>query len=47
MLTLLRTDGQPGLQMAPDGASWVDVPPMSGSFIVNLGDMLCRCEGEQ
>lgn len=50
MLTLLRTDGQPGLQIAPDGARWVDVPPLPGSFIVNLGDMLCRRgreEGEQ
>ena len=42
MLTLLKTDEQPGLQIWLDGR-FVDVPPRSGTFIVNLGDMLERC----
>lgn len=42
MLTFLRTDGEPGLQICTDGATWRDVPPVPGAFIVNLGDMLCR-----
>ena len=42
-ITLLATDGVPGLEVRPRGAGdWValDAPP--GSFIVNLGDMLAR-----
>lgn len=42
MLTFLKTDGVPGLQICTDGATWRDVPPIEGAFIVNLGDMLCR-----
>jgi len=44
MLTLLRTDGAPGLQVRPEpGGPWHAVPPRPGAFIVNLGDMLERC----
>lgn len=42
MLTFLRTDGVPGLQICTDSQTWRDVPPMPGAFIVNLGDMLSR-----
>ncbi|PSC75554.1 Adenine guanine permease AZG1 [Micractinium conductrix] len=42
MLTFLRTDGQPGLQICTDGAAWRDVPPIPGAFHCNLGDMLAR-----
>lgn len=42
-LTLLMTDGTPGLQVMPRGAdSWVDVPHVDGAFVVNLGDLLMR-----
>lgn len=41
MLTILATDGQPGLQVHLGGA-WVDVPPAPGCFVCNLGDMLER-----
>jgi len=43
MLTFLRTDQQPGLQIRPRGCDdWVNVPPMNEAFIVNVGDMLQR-----
>ena len=42
MLTLLKTDSIPGLQVKPRGGDWIDVPPLPGAFIVNLGDMLQR-----
>ncbi|MFF7631548.1 isopenicillin N synthase family dioxygenase [Kitasatospora sp. NPDC008050] len=39
-LTLLLTDGVAGLQVEmPDGA-FLDVPPMPGAFVVNLGELL-------
>ena len=41
MLTLLKTDQHPGLQIWSKG-QFVDVPPRDGMFIVNLGDMLER-----
>ncbi|KAL4445389.1 hypothetical protein ABPG77_011214 [Micractinium sp. CCAP 211/92] len=37
-----HTDYEPGLQICTDGATWRDVPPLPGAFIVNLGDMLGR-----
>ncbi|GBF96785.1 adenine guanine permease [Raphidocelis subcapitata] len=41
MLTILATDGSPGLQVRLGGA-WVEVPPAPGCFVCNLGDMLER-----
>lgn len=49
-LTILRTDGTPGLQIKFHG-DWIDVTPPEvpssegGVFIVNLGDMLERWSG--
>lgn len=45
MLTLLSTDDVPGLQLFSKERRWVDVPPLPGAFIVNLGDMLQRWTG--
>ena len=43
MLTLLRTDDSPGLQVQPQpGGPWHPVAPKEGAFIINLGDMLER-----
>jgi len=42
MITLLLTDDNPGLQIFTKDGEWIDVPPRSGSFVVNLGDMLER-----
>lgn len=41
-LTLLATDGVPGLEVLPIGGTWTPVDAPAGSLIVNLGDMLAR-----
>jgi isopenicillin N synthase-like dioxygenase len=41
-LTLLLTDGAPGLQVRPRGRDWVDVPHLPGAFVINIGDCLMR-----
>jgi isopenicillin N synthase-like dioxygenase len=41
MLTILATDGTPGLQLYL-GGRWVAVQHVPGAFIINLGDMLER-----
>ncbi|EFJ07932.1 hypothetical protein SELMODRAFT_229575 [Selaginella moellendorffii] len=46
MLTLLASDGVPGLQICKEKDAkeqvWTNVQPLKGAFIVNLGDMLER-----
>ena len=41
-VTLLMTDGEPGLQVRPRGQDWIDVPHVAGGFVVNIGDCLMR-----
>ncbi len=44
-LTLLHQHGVGGLQaLNPDG-EWIDVPPMQGAIVVNLGEMLQSMTG--
>ncbi|KAK6251089.1 hypothetical protein SCA6_005094 [Theobroma cacao] len=46
MITLLLTDGVPGLQVCREKSKqpqlWEDVPSISGALIVNIGDMMER-----
>ena len=44
LLTILGQDGSGGLQ-AKTREGWIDVPPSSGAFVCNLGDMLERLTG--
>jgi isopenicillin N synthase-like dioxygenase len=39
VFTILHTD-RPGLQALNANGEWVDVPPIDGTFIINIGDML-------
>lgn len=44
LLTLLAQDENAGLQVhTPDG--WIDAPPIPGTFVCNIGDMLDRLTG--
>ena len=44
LLTLLAQDDSGGLQIAaPEG--WIDAPPLPGTFVCNIGDMLDRMTG--
>jgi isopenicillin N synthase-like dioxygenase len=44
ILTILRQDATAGLQVrGRDG--WIDAPPIDGSFVCNIGDMLERMTG--
>lgn len=39
-LTILLTDGTPGLQIQDPSGAWLDVPPAPDAFIVNIGDLM-------
>lgn len=41
-LTLLAQDDVGGLQVQTPEGQWVDVPPLEGAFVANVGDMLHR-----
>ncbi|MEO1225801.1 MAG: 2-oxoglutarate and iron-dependent oxygenase domain-containing protein [Pseudomonadota bacterium] len=41
-ISLLATDGVPGLQVRPRGKDWIDVPFVEGAFVINIGDCLMR-----
>lgn len=41
-LTLLAQDDVGGLQVLSPAGAWVDVPPRTGAFVMNVGDMLHR-----
>jgi isopenicillin N synthase-like dioxygenase len=41
-LTVLWTDGQPGLQVLLPKGGWTDVEHVDGGLLVNLGDLMAR-----
>jgi isopenicillin N synthase-like dioxygenase len=41
-LTILAQDNIGGLQIRNKAGQWVDAPPIPGSFVVNIGDMMER-----
>ena len=41
-VTLLMTDGEPGLEVRPRGGDWTPVPHVEGAYVVNIGDCLMR-----
>jgi len=49
ILTILKQDDSGGLQVKSrtgwPNAEWVDAPPIAGSFVCNIGDMLDRMTG--
>lgn len=41
-VTLLATDGVPGLQVRSRGGEWITAPHLPGAFMCNIGDCLMR-----
>ena len=42
MFTILAQDGNPGLQVLNGAGRWIDIPPLAGTFVVNIGDLMAR-----
>jgi isopenicillin N synthase-like dioxygenase len=41
-VTILAQDGHGGLEVCMPDGRWIAAPPLAGSFVVNLGDMMPR-----
>ncbi|MET7390613.1 isopenicillin N synthase family dioxygenase [Streptomyces sp. NPDC005529] len=41
-LTILAQDNRGGLQVQSSTGSWIDAPPLQGTVVVNLGDLMAR-----
>lgn len=45
LLTIVRLDDCGGLEVKSPRGEWVEAPPIAGSFLCNIGDMLDRMTG--
>ena len=45
LLTILLQDHHGGLQVRSAAGEWIEAPPIEGSFVCNVGDMLDRMTG--
>ena len=41
-MTLLLQDGNDGLQVQSGDGEWIAAPPIAGTYVVNIGDMMAR-----
>ncbi len=41
-ITVLMSDGEPGLQVKPLGKDWINVPKIPDAFVINIADCLMR-----
>jgi len=46
-VTLLHQDDAGGLQVQNVRGEWIDAPPIDGTFVVNIGDMMARWSNDQ
>jgi len=46
-VTLLYQDDAGGLQVQNRQGQWIDAPPIEGSFVVNIGDMMARWSNDR
>ncbi|MDR0278416.1 MAG: isopenicillin N synthase family oxygenase [Paucimonas sp.] len=46
-VTLLYQDSAGGLQVRSLDGEWIDAPPIEGSYVVNIGDMMARWSNDR
>ncbi|HAQ74674.1 2-oxoglutarate and iron-dependent oxygenase domain-containing protein [Stutzerimonas nitrititolerans] len=46
-ITLLHQDQTGGLQVQNLRGEWIDAPPIAGTFVVNIGDMMARWSNDR
>lgn len=46
-ITLLHQDTAGGLQVCNVSGQWIDAPPIDGTFVVNIGDMMARWSNDR
>ncbi|MFC3606240.1 2-oxoglutarate and iron-dependent oxygenase domain-containing protein [Stutzerimonas tarimensis] len=46
-VTLLHQDAAGGLQVQNVRGEWIDAPPLEGTFVVNIGDMMARWSNDR
>jgi isopenicillin N synthase-like dioxygenase len=46
-VTLLYQDDAGGLQVQNVNGEWIDAPPIEGTYVVNIGDMMARWSNDR